>query len=121
MGQKQVALVQFDNGYKNYSFRNDIQDLEVNDTVVVDTAQGYQLATVVGFQELTKVATKWVVQKVDLTAHVERLDKEKKKKLLKDKMEQRRKKLEEIEIYKALAKEDPEMAQLVEEFQGITV
>jgi len=116
---KQIVIVQFDSGYKQYDFKSDIEGLQVNDKVVVDTAMGYSVGTVVGFKDVSKAATKWVIQKVDLDGHTTRLEKEKKMAELKLKMEKRRKELQEIEIYQILAKEDEGMAELLKEYQGL--
>jgi predicted GTPase len=51
-----------------------------------------------------------------LTAHQERLEKERRMNALKRKMEARRKQLEEVQIFALLAKEDESMKELFEEF-----
>jgi hypothetical protein len=110
-----VAVVQFPSGYKNYHFKNDIEDLKKGDTVVVDTINGMAVGLVVGFEDASVKAEKWVVQKVDLEKHLERIERENKIKELKRKMEKRRKELEDIQLYVMLAKEDQEMAEMVKQ------
>lgn len=116
---KKIVIVEFNSSYKQYEFKNDIEGLEVGDIVVVDAAPGISIGTVTSFKDDSKVAMKWVIQKVDLVAHNERLAREKKLVEIKAKMELRRKKLQEIEIYQILAKEDKDMAALLEEYQGL--
>ncbi|WP_324658944.1 hypothetical protein [Bacillus cereus] len=118
---KKFVEVTFDNNTysKKYVFKNDITDLVIGDKVVVETANGLSVATISGFLETSKIGTKFVVQKIDMVAHNNRLEKEKKLATVKAKMEERRKKLQEIEIYKILAKEDSEMAKLLAEMNEL--
>lgn len=109
------AVVSFDkdgNG-KGYAFKNDIEGLAIGDIVVVDTRFGVSIAYVQEFVVESKVATKFIIQKVDLEAHTERLEKEKKLAEMKAKMEARRKELQELEVYQVLAKGDPVMAKML--------
>ena len=104
---------------KNYQFLTDIQNLIEEDVVVVDTANGLQIGYVIGYDEVSKFDgnnVKWVVQRVDLENHKINLERQEKLKVLKHKMENRRKKLEEIQIYEILSKEDPDMKDLLDEF-----
>ncbi|KZR59135.1 hypothetical protein [Pseudobacillus badius] len=113
-----IAVVEFQTGYKRYEFKTDLE-LSVGDVVVVDATPGISVATVVGLKDTSKLATKWVIQKVDLTVHEERLAKEKKLKEIREKMEARRKELQEIQIYQLLAQEDEGMAALLNEYQKL--
>ena len=104
---------------KNYQFLTDIQNLIEEDVVVVDTANGLQIGYVIGYDEVSKFDgnnVKWVVQRIDLENHKINLERQEKLKVLKQKMENRRKKLEEIQIYEILSKEDPDMKDLLDEF-----
>ena len=104
---------------KNYQFLTDIQNLIEEDVVVVDTANGLQIGYVIGYDEVSKFDgnnVKWVVQRVDLENHKINLERQEKLKVLKHKMENRRKKLEEIQIYEILSREDPDMKDLLDEF-----
>ncbi|MDA1509591.1 hypothetical protein ORN01_25375 [Bacillus cereus] len=118
---KKFVEVTFDNNAysKNYVFKNDIEGLVIGDKVVVETANGFSVGTIKGFLETSKIGTKYVVQKIDLDSHKLRLEKEKKLATVKAKMEARRKQLQEIEIYKILAKEDSEMATLLSELENL--
>lgn len=112
---------------KKYNFLTNIEDLQAGDIVVVDTVNGFVLAEVVEYAEELKEfgetfgnkRPKWVIQKVDVAAHEARLEKEKRLKDVKKLMEVERKKAEEKQIYRILAKENPEMAKLLEEMEAL--
>lgn len=105
---------------KAYHFLSDIEELAVGDTVVTDTTRGLQVGTVTSVSDTpSSKATKYIVQKVDMVKHEERKAKAKQQAELKKKMEARRKQLQENEIYRILAKEDEEMAKMLEEFDSI--
>lgn len=113
------AVIKFEGNYKQYEFKTDL-DLKKGDLVVCDTSIGYSVGEVINLlEEITNKATKWLVCKVDLENHKARLVKEAKLKDLKAKMEKRRKQLQDIQVYELLAKDDPEMASLLVEFQQI--
>lgn len=118
---KKFVEVTFDNNAysKKYVFKNDIEDLKIGDKVVVETTNGFSVATIKGFLETSKIGSKFVVQRIDTEAHEIRKEKEKKLATIKAKMEARRKELQEIEIYQILAKEDSEMASLLSEFNKL--
>ncbi len=115
---KTIAVVRFIDGYSTtkYDFFNDVEDLEKDDLVVVDTANGYSLAKVVEFKETSTKANKWIVQKVDTAAHKARLEKQAAIKALRHKMEQRRKQIQDVQVYALLAQTDPEMAEMLKQF-----
>ncbi|MEG0579509.1 MAG: hypothetical protein RR490_06300 [Niameybacter sp.] len=104
---------------KSYAFKNDIEGLEIGDTVVVDTRFGVSIAYVTKFLAESVMATKFLIQKVDLDAHKERLEKEQKLTDIKAKMEARRKELQELEVYQTLAKGDPVMASILAELDNL--
>lgn len=105
---------------KAYSFLNDIEGLAVGDKVVADTTRGLQVGTISKISDTPiNKATKYLVQKVDLEKHEARKAKAKQQAELKKKMEARRKQLQENEIYRILAKEDEEMAKMLEEFDNL--
>lgn len=121
---KKYAYVKFDeNPFKSYQFLTDIEDLQAGDTVVVDTKNGLVVAKFESYNEVKKsglASLKWIVQKVDLDSHKKRLEDERELIALKNKMESRRKELEEIQIFALLAKEDPSMKDLYEKFMTLS-
>lgn len=127
--KKLIAKVNFElaeggnpfNTAKSYQFFTEIEDLEKNDILVVDTVNGLVLARFLGYNELadTTKSLKWVIQKVDLSTHNKRIEDAKQIEILKRKMDERRKKAQEIEIYAILAKEDPEMQAMLDQFKEL--
>lgn len=122
MSKKYVSVQFLDSPFSSaYVFLTDIEDLKVNDLVVVDTRNGFKLASVDAYvdappESVSTETLKWVIQKVDLTAHNERIERERKMAALKRKMDARRKQLQEIEIFALLAKEDETMKDMFEEY-----
>jgi len=124
--KKTVARITFPgttySAEKKYNFQTSILDLEKGDKVVVDTVNGLVIAEFDSYDELgfgesgVKVPSKWVVQKIDVTAHNTRVEAAAKVIKIKAMMEARRKKSEEITVYAILAQEDPEMKALLDEY-----
>ncbi len=75
---KRVALIKFPRGSfdQEYSYFTDIEDLRKDDVVVVPASTTYSIGV---FQRYTsnnthiKNATKWVVEKVDISAYEEKI------------------------------------------------
>jgi len=59
-----------------YDFFTDLDDIQVGDPVVCDTARGFSVGKVAGFIETSTKATKWIVQRVDVEGHKKRLERE---------------------------------------------
>lgn len=122
---KKYASVRFDELHdfgrsKQYQFVTDIQDLKLGDVVVVHTSNGYKTAFFIKYDKTSVFENpKWIVQKVDTDSHKVKLERERKAIIIKKKMEERRAKLEAIQVYKILAKEDPEMMRLLQEYDEI--
>ena len=124
---KKVAKVFFPDNYynKKYNFITDIEGLEQDDVVVVDTRNGLALATFFEYDELgfgetgAKKPTKWIIQKVDLEKHLARVEAAEKAEELKRAMEEKRKQTQELEVYRILAEKDPEMKKMIEEFEKL--
>lgn len=119
--KRYVVAVRFEGTYgKEYHYLTSEGDLQRDDKVVVDSANGLGIAIVEGYANHSQKASRWVVQKIDFTAHQQRKEKEKKMNILKAKMEKKRKALEELHIFQILAKEDEDMAKLLEEYKAIS-
>lgn len=84
----QIVSIEFEGTSTLYDFKTDL-NLEIGDLVVCDTSCGYFLGTVADIKGRSDKATKWIVDKVDLKAHEERLAKERKLKELKRLMDER--------------------------------
>lgn len=102
-----------------YTFKYDM-NLEVGDTVVCDCTNGLSVGVVVKIDmhdtNGSGISTRWIVQKVDLEVHKERIAKDNKRKAIRCKMDDRRKQLEDEALYRMMAERDPEMARLIEEY-----
>ena len=104
-----------------YSFNSDLKDLNVGDLVVCDCSTGYTIGSVVSIAQIDTSGrtSRWLVQKLDLTRHSERLALAKKQKELRGLMDLRRKQLEDEALYRMMAERDPEMAKLIAEYYGV--
>jgi hypothetical protein len=122
---KSVRVKFTDNVYSRlYDFMYDSTFLTIKrgDTVVVDTVNGLQLAKVEAVAvNCSSQATKWVVDKVDTTSYLERAEVGRKAGLLKKKMEERRKKIQDAVLFKQLAETDSEMALLLAEYEALNI
>lgn len=110
---------------KEYNFVTDVEGLEKDNKVVVDTVNGLKIATFVRYDDLgfgetgVKTPSRWLISKVDLEAHTKRVEATAKIEKLKVMMETERKKAQELEIYEILAKQNPAMAALLEQFKEL--
>lgn len=109
---------------KKYNFKvpkNLVSEIKIGDRVVVDTSNGFQVVTVVGASVSTYQATKYVVDIVHMDAYEKALDDEKRIKIIKDQLNQKKERFEKEKMYEMLATSDPEAAKLLEalkELQG---
>lgn len=116
-----VVNVIIDNGWNNkvYRFKTGIETLEAGDKLVVDTANGLVIGTVKDYVEDYAKATKWVIQKIDLTEHEERVERSRRIKEVKRQLTLRRKEIEEQEVMKLLAAKDESFAKLLNELNQL--
>lgn len=117
-----VAEVQFLDEkvpFRTFEYANYDPTLAVGDLCVVMSAHhGMGLAEV---QEIKAAPTedifcREIVSKVDTANYTARVEKRKKAAELKERMQERAKQLQDLVLYATLAKEDPEMQALLEEF-----
>lgn len=105
-------------GLREYAYKTDI-DLAVNDYVVVKSGGYYKVVQVTKVRGLTHYqenqATSWIVCKINTAAHEERLRKQEIAQEIKNKLRKRKEEMEEIMVYKMLAKEDPSIKALLQE------
>jgi hypothetical protein len=130
MKMNQSIRVRFTNSYNSsssYDFLCNIEGIKSGDLVVVDTSNGYCCAEVTAIGISSARATKWVVSKVDLQPFFNRIADEKASivkrnaiALLKKKMEARRAKIQDAEVYAQLAQSDDEMAELLKQLEALT-
>lgn len=131
MLNRKYAVVSFDQDNrggnhstsKTYTYLTDLELVE-GDKVVVDTpGNGLSVVTVVGVRGLTAgqrtAATKWIVAKVDLDHHKERLRKQEAAQEIRNKLHEKKQQFEELQIYRELAKSDPEIKKLLVELSDV--
>lgn len=72
---KRIVQVTFaGNNEVKYDFFTDLNNLQVGDPVVCDTARGYSIGKVIGFVETSTKARSWIVQRVDVEGHRARME-----------------------------------------------
>lgn len=114
-----------------YEYANYDADLAVNDVCVVTgltklrsldstILRGLSVATVVAIEERDDIEVAGeVVAKIDMRHYDNRVQSRIKAAKLKAKMDARAKQLQDITLYQMLAKDDPDMAALLAEYQSI--
>ena len=121
-----VAKVQFlndDTPFRVIECANYDPNLLAGSLCVVKTAShGMGLAEVVEIHEHTdNDLYREVVSRVDTGAYNFRVEQRRRAADLKNKMQERAKKLQDIVLYQTLAKEDPEMAQMLKEYADLAL
>lgn len=132
---KRAIMVKHDNEYKSsdeafysvagedYAYLTNIKDLEINDFVVVDCANGLQVCRVTKLVGLTPrqngKAFKWVIAKVDLEQHEDNKKAQEKIQELQNRVAIRKEQIEGQAILKLMAKDDPDMMELLLELRDI--
>ncbi len=114
--------VRFDksNNVIAYHYLTNIENLKEGDLVVVHARNDFALAHFVSYCDFNETEkTKWIIQKVDLSAHYDRIARKEKIKLIKEKLEEERKRTEEIQIYEILAEKNPEIKKLLNELKDL--
>ena len=110
---------------KTYHYNTFIEDLKIGDRVVVQARDSYSIGTFIKYTNMfpneTSISNlKLVVDRVDFTTYEKHVEKEEKLEELKAKMENRRRGLEELTLFKMLAESDKEMAEMLNEYTKIT-
>lgn len=119
-----VAVIQFlkdSTPFRTYEYANYTADLAVGDLCVVMSAHhGMGLAEVVEIKDhASEDLYREIVTKVDTSGYDLRVERRKQAAELKAKMQERAKQLQDIVLYQTLAKEDPEMAAMLQEFMSL--
>jgi len=103
---------------REYTYLTDL-DSQTGDFAVVENNGKYSVVEVKEIRGLTKLqrdkAHKWIVARVDVAAHEERLRKAAAAQEIRNKLQELREQQEELLIYKALAQGNPEIQQLLVE------
>jgi hypothetical protein len=138
MSKIKVVAVKFIGSYSTlYDFKC-AEELGVakGDVVVVDSAGSLQVAEVkeikgylseggkiIGLSAAAHAspskATKWVIDKVDMKAHNDRIMRDAKLAALKKKMDARLKQLQTEQVYRMFAEQDDTLRELLSEFESL--
>lgn len=113
-----------------YYYANYDPNLAVDDICVATSARrtkldplstsGFIVAKVIGIEDASAHdVTGEIVSRVDISDYTDRVESRIKAAELKEKMEARAKQLQDIALYQMLAKDDPDMAALLAEYQGL--
>lgn len=102
-----------------YTFLTDLDNLKVDDIVVVETSNGYGVGRVDSFLKCSTVASKWVMQKVDLDAHAKRIEKSVRLEQIKRELEDMEKQQAEYDRWLSLARTNKKAAELIAELDDI--
>lgn len=110
-----------DGNVSRHVYANFEDCIEVGDLVVVKPAHhDVALARVEEIlPDNTYETTREVIAKVDTTYYKQRVEAREKIAKVKAQMQERAKKLQDIALYQMLAKDDPEMAQLLADYQSL--
>lgn len=121
-----IAVIRFLNDdvpFRNFEYANFDPTLKAGDLCVVKSAHhGLGLAEVEEIRaETGKELNREVVTKIDDSAYRYRVEQREQAALLKEKMQQRAKQLQDIVLYQTLAKDDPEMFELLKSYQALNL
>lgn len=128
-GNYEVVLVKFVQGTnttKNYAFALFDNTVVPEDTVLVDTANGYGVAVVKEIHDKNdyeslgcSLPTREVICKIDFTAFDERKEKRAKAIKLKNDMDKMVKSLQELAVFELLAEKSPELKEMLTEYKTL--
>lgn len=132
IGDFNVVKVQFeldsDVVIKLYSYKiaKDIE-VSVGDLMLVETAENFKVVKVVEYvenklensKEVLK-ANRWIVTKIDLTAHNARVKATEEYEFIKKNLEAKMKQMDEFQKYQLLAQFDPEAKKMMEQLGSLT-
>lgn len=114
---KKIAKVKFVGEIKLYDFFIAEDVAKVNDSVVCDTARGYSVGVIREIKEVADNfsgrATKWIVCKVDLEKHMQRIQREEYARTLRATLAAKQRQFEAKRLYSIMAEEDPEVASML--------
>lgn len=109
-------------GTSEYSYFVDDETLKEGDIVVVETIYGIEIAKFIRYSNKPvdmRNANAWLIQKINLTAFLDRKEKEIQRQALIEQMRAIKDSSMEMEIFATLAKSSPQMAQLLEKYNSV--
>jgi hypothetical protein len=120
---KRIASVVFNEAFndntKRYHYFTNDDSIKVGDICVVDSSPGYGVVEVKGFVEKSGKATHWIVQKIDLEAHKANLERESQINEIKFQLKMMKEKVEEKMVWKMLAEQNKEAAELLKKLEDL--
>lgn len=120
-GNYKVVLVAFlDKPHEQYKYACYEENINVGDVCMVKSKRhGFGIAEVIELiEDNDEPLVREIVARIDMSAYNSRVAQRKLRTELKQKMEERANKLQEIALYELLAKEDKEMAELLKAYKG---
>jgi len=125
--KKSLKVYDDPENYTHYHYRlpKDIK-VEEGDYVVVMSTSGLGVAIVAeilpnNFENAEKanLSTSWILSCVDLSSHQLRIEAEEKKQYIKTQLEEERRKYEDVQVYRMMAKDNPKVAKMLESLAAI--
>lgn len=102
-----------------YDYLNFDETIEVGDLVAVATSIGYKIAKVAAIKKYSENANSPIIQKIDMSAYLERLNAIQRERQLKLEIESKIERKKQIEAYKEYATDDPDLASLIEQYESL--
>lgn len=105
-----------------YTYQTDLTDLKKGDIVIVETRYGIEIAQFLRYEPVSNIdecELKWIITRIDLKEHKERLKKLRDKEILLEKMRKLRDSSMELELFSNLAKLNPQMAELLDQYNKL--
>lgn len=124
-GNFKVARVQFIDGYnkdKTYNFALFDNNISEGDFVLCDTQQGYNVAKVVGIENVENggvAVTKEIVCKVDFSVYEHRKEVRKQKAALKTQLDKAIRENQDLVLYETVAKSNTQVAELLDKYKAL--
>ncbi|MBU1173669.1 MAG: hypothetical protein KKD44_29210 [Proteobacteria bacterium] len=127
VNMKQVIGVRFPEPHRGmsseYCYWAERNTVSIGDWVVVKVNATFKCAKVSQVGGFTKAerdkACKWIVQIIDVKAYDQKLAKERAVQEIRGLLRERREEMEDIDLYKRLAKDDAVMAELIQKLTDI--
>lgn len=125
-GNYRIAMVKFVQGTnttKGYAFALFDEHIGVDDYVLCDTSNGYNVAKVTEIISKENYegadVTKEIICGVDFSSFEQRKENREKAKKLKTEMDKKVKEMQEVTLYEMMAKSNPALAEMLEQYKAL--
>lgn len=114
--------VRFNSAGQVYHYLTNLEGLLTGQKVIVDSpSDGYVTVTIVSIQDGAQgKATKYIVNTIDDTDYKARAEKERLRKQIVARLEEKKKEVEQMAVYKYLSENDSEAALLFEQLKALS-